>query len=448
MIPAVVIGGERRIVDEDVTPRLKKHGLDVIDVFPMDKEMGDLPRGAEVFVLLTNMMSHRHNDFAKAEAERRGNVKVVYGSSKGSLLVRRLIAAGYPEVKPPAPGAEPPAKTTAVSNPRLPGGFYEAELVGSDMDENYLYVMLQIQNDPVYGGAVYTDVLISRKDYAKSEGLDRVYDFVRTLGIPAGKTGKGVEEFRRSTDELWGRPVWFHAAPAGNGTRITYYEKSQWALKSAAQRRRRASVVAAPPLPVSPVTPVPPVTPVTPVREEEPMSSTRTLRVAPDATAFAPGSLYHRVLSVLAVNPSLTRDETAESVNCSTGSTFSTMWTKARKELGIASVRTGPVTIDRPVYEAACATLGVTPVVGATFYRERKPPAPQLTILPPPPVAPTPKVESPSVTEPPKDDLAEIREILALLRDEMVKRDIRQMVVTPEGVDFTRVVTVSGKMEF
>jgi hypothetical protein len=448
MIPAVVIGGERRIVDEDVTPRLRKHGLDVIDVFPMDKEMGDLPRDAEVFVLLTNMMSHRHNDFAKAEAERRGNVKVVYGSSKGSLLVRRLVAAGYPEVREPAPAPVAP-KPAAVSNPRLPGGFWEAELVGSDMDENYLYVMLQIQNDPVYGGAVFTDVLISRADYAAGRGLDRVYDFVRTLGIPVGKTGKGVEEFRRSTDELWGRPVWFHAAPAGNGTRITYYEKSQWALKSAAQRRRRVPVAAAPPPPVTPVpVPVPPVTPVTPVREEEPMPSTSSLQLAPDTTRFRVESLYHQLLKVLAADPALTRDETVQRLHITASSSFSTTWATARKELGISSVRTGPVTIDRPVYEAACATLGVTPVEGTTLHRERKPPAPQLTILPPPPVAAAPKVEAPPQVEPPKDDLAEIREILALLRDEMVKRDIRQMVVTPEGVDFTRVVTVSGKMEF
>jgi hypothetical protein len=178
------------------------------------------------------------------------------------------------------------------------------------------------------------------------------------------------------------------------------------------------------------------------------MPSTSSLHLAPDTTRFRVESLYHQLLKVLAADPALTRDETVQRLHITASSSFSTTWATARKELGISSVRTGPVTIDRPVYEAACATLGVTPVEGTTLHRERKPPAPQLTILPPPPVAAAPKVEAPPQVEPPKDDLAEIREILALLRDEMVKRDIRQMVVTPEGVDFTRVVTVSGKMEF
>lgn len=442
MIPAVVIGGERRIVDEDVTPRLRKHGLNVIDVFPMDKEMGDLPRDAEVFVLLTNMMSHRHNDAAKAEAERRGGVRVVYGSSKGSLLVRRLVAAGYPEVREAA-SATVETKPATVSNPRLPGGFWEAELVGSDMDEDYLYVMLRIQNDPVYSGAVYTDVLFSREDYAKGRNLDRVCDFVRTLGIPLGKTGKGVEEFRRSTDELWGRPVWFHISPVGGKTTVIYYEKSQWALKSAAQRRKRA---VSPPVLVTPNCEeemrIAPMLPVVAVPDPVPLD-------VHAVTRHQNGSLHHRVLCVLAENPAYTRDETADCLEVSPSSTFSTLWAKARKELGISSVRTGPVMLDRSIYVPACATLGVRPVDGETIYRGRKLPKTPAAAPPveSPPVADAPLVAA-SVMTPPTDDLAEIREILTLLRDEMAKRDIRRMVVTPEGVDFTRVVTVIGKMEF
>ena len=41
----------------------------------------------------------------------------------------------------------------------------------------------------------------------------------------------------------------------------------------------------------------------------------------------------------------------------------------------------------------------------------------------------------------------ELKEIIALLREEMAKRDIRRLVVSPEGVAMTRVVVVEDTLD-
>lgn len=483
MIPTVVIGGERRIVDEDITPRLNRHGLDVIDVFPMDKEMGDLPKDARIFFFVTNMMSHRHNDYAKAEAERRGDVKVIYGTSKGSIITQRLIDAGYPEVRTVKPAKVPVESDSVIhiSNPKLPGGFYQATVYDGDIDEEKMVMLYSIDYGPEgtkHAGKVYTDVLLRKEDYASGKPIDQLLDFLRSIGVELGKTNKGLADLKARQDRLYGRIVYFQLVPAGNSTRVVYLDASIWQIKSANQRRRH------PITPIEPVTLVPPpveeimVTPTpapqmnghkstpAPVHTALPNSPTfsATLPPATWVIPFRPGAdrtEYDRLIRFIATNPLVTKEETAAYMGVSVyNATYDVYWRTARRTLGVVSMRTSPVTIDRTLYEPACAELGITPVGWSECARTRKinatpalaelptPPSPAAHADAPPAAAAPAPVAFIAETPAPSDDLTELREILAMLRDEMVKRDIRRMVVTPSGVDFTRVVTVEAKMEF
>jgi hypothetical protein len=470
MIPTVVIGGERRIVDEDITPRLNKHGLDVIDVFPMDKEMGDLPKDAKVFFFVTNMMSHRHNDFAKAEAERRGNVKVIYGTSKGSIITQRLVDAGYPEVQ------ETVNTTTAfdresaivrISNPKLPGGFYMATVMDGDIDEEKMMMMYHVDYGPEgakYAGKIYTDVLLRKEEYASGKPIDQLLAFLSSIGVELGKTNKGLADMKARQDRLYGKTVYFQLMPANGGTRVVYLDSSIWQVKSANQRRRypinAAKTNELPPIIVELIAPVmEEVMPPSPALSIVPPAETK-----PAAPQWAnPGitdeqkATYVKLLRYIAENPLVTKEDGATYLGCSPlNSTYDKFWQTARRTLGIHSIRTSPVSIHHPTYDPMCASLGIPPVEWTTKARplRRAATAPLVPVVTPPPVVAAPAAEVPDVepvvaeTSAPSDDLAELREILALLRDEMVKRDIRRMVVTPSGVDFTRVVTVEAKMEF
>jgi hypothetical protein len=470
MIPTVVIGGERRIVDEDITPRLNRHGLDVVDVFPMDKEMGALPKEAQIFFFVTNMMSHRHNDAAKAEAERRGNVKVIYGTSKGSLITQRLIDAGYPEI---LPVNEPEtlnvqSSVVRISNPKLPGGYYKATVMDGDIDEEKMMMMYYIDYGPEgtkHEGKVYTDVLLRREDYASGKPIDRLYDFLGSIGVELGKTNKGLAEIKAKQERLYGRPVYFQLVPAADGTRVVYLDAAMWKIKSSNQRRRYpVDAISAPP--------------TTPTPTEETVSMPPKLTVVPPALAPVPAPVaptpapvwtnigktdeqkdaFERLIRYIATDPLVTKEDGARYLGTtSLNSTYATFWQTARRMLGVYSIRTSPVQIEREQYVKVCASLGITPVEWTERARARRG-APETTVAPVAPVVetPAPVVETPmpvaappvAETAAPSDDLSDLREILALLRDEMVKRDIRRMLVTPEGVDFTRVVTVTGKMEF
>jgi hypothetical protein len=462
MIPAVVIGGERRIVDEDVTPRLRRHGLDVIDVFPMDKEMGDLPQNAAVFVFLTNMMSHRHNDAAKAEADRRGDVKVVYGSSKGSLLAKRLTEAGYPAViETNAPPAPVKAQRPRVSNPTLPGGYYSGELYTSTVEDDHILISILLYVGPklpTNGNWVYTDVLINRTDYERddAEAMERVRAFVASIGIRSTD-----DLFKPSTGDLMGRMLYFHYNPNAK-IPVSYLTETQWKLKSAAQRRRTPSappptnpvphleLVPEPPMPTLVPAPAPAPAPASVPEPSYPLANYTLLRFQYSGVAL---EQYDGIFPILAAQPTLTGGQVLDAYTAKVGhpvtrnGRFNEVYRDVRKALGITSNAGGTVTVDRVAYEAVCAHIGVTPQEGTTFHRPANAARRASAAAPPPPVVVSPTAPS-FITAGQKGELDDLREIVAMLRDEMARRDIRRLVVTPDDVAFTRVVTVEGKLEF
>ena len=190
--------------------------------------------------------------------------------------------------------------------------------------------------------------------------------------------------------------------------------------------------------------------------------------------------LYEKFLPVLAASPSLSNRALANHFNSAYGSTGEPA-RSARDTLGIVDVDGGrAVSLSRNVYDAACKALGVSPVLAQRLEKqfsvaEASPvvastlasavtaapvitPAPvvienaTVTFTPSPvpmpvPVpVPAPKPAAPALK--PTDEMQEFRDLVNLLRSEMIKRNITKLVVTPESVDATKVITVNESLGF
>jgi hypothetical protein len=66
--------------------------------------------------------------------------------------------------------------------------------------------------------------------------------------------------------------------------------------------------------------------------------------------------------------------------------------------------------------------------------------------MPVPVPVPAPKPAVPALK--PTDEMQEFRDLVNLLRAEMTKRNITKLVVTPESVDATKVITVNESLGF
>lgn len=171
--------------------------------------------------------------------------------------------------------------------------------------------------------------------------------------------------------------------------------------------------------------------------------------------------VYDRVLPLLAAHPALSNRAISEGINVPYGSTGEPA-RAARETLGISDEQGGQsVAINRPVYEAACAALNLTPVEGNRFPKSYSTATKQQSVPTPPPApipapvatpAPTPApVPAPVAATAPKpavDENTDLKDLVLLIRTEMAKRNITRLVVTPESVDATKVVTVTESLGF
>lgn len=476
MIPTVVIGGEKSFVQEKLAPNLALHNLDIVDIWPWDKEPGTIPDGTKLLFFLTDMMSHRHNDNAKAEALRR-NIPIVYGVRKWSVTRDRLVEAGYEEVTHIEDMDT--LETIRVSNPTMPGGYYEGVILAALVYDAHITVTLETTDGPQVG-AVYTDVLVTRDAYENNNkaAFARIQAFRKSCAVPDTDNDEST---------LDGRTMYFHYYP-GNTPPLTYVPKSTFDIKSARARKTRKDV-SAPPTPVSPVPLVPPVE-VPVIRADLVNEDTATSTPVMDPAAALVLLSYRGqperqknfmyVMKVLAENPTLTTKEIGVLYNKHHGTQISykgiltVLARDARVVLGLSYDAGGNVYINRPLYEHTCKACGATPVAGDRFRRngnlsggtavkvakateKAAPKAPPVAPVKPAPVAAAPVEVTPTVAppaEPPaamdaqKGELDDLKEILSMLREEMAKRDIRRLVVTPTGVDMTRVVVQETKLEF
>jgi hypothetical protein len=282
--------------------------------------------------------------------------------------------------------------------------------------------------------------------------MERVRAFVASIGIRSTD-----DLFKPSTGDLMGRMLYFHYNPNAK-IPVSYLTETQWKLKSAAQRRRTPSappatnpvphleLVSEPPMPT--LVPVP--TPAPAPAPAYPLANYTFLRLQYSGVAL---EQFDGILPILVTQPTLTGGQVLEAYTAKVehpvtrNGRFNEVYRDVRKALGITSNAGGTVTVDRVAYEGVCAHIGVTPLDGTTFHRPPNARRAAATAAPPPPVVVSPAAPS-FITAGQKDDLHDLREIVAMLRDEMARRDIRRLVVTPDDVAFTRVVTVEGKLEF
>jgi hypothetical protein len=172
--------------------------------------------------------------------------------------------------------------------------------------------------------------------------------------------------------------------------------------------------------------------------------------------------IYDKFLPVLAGTPGLSNRALSNRFSVPYGSTGEPARC-ARDTLGLSDIEGGrAVSIDRNTYEAACRALSVSAVPGKRVTKEMDipvlpampVPSTPVTVTPvvvqaapvtPAPVAPAP---APQPVSKPQDENADFKDLVNLIRSEMVKRNITKLVVTPDNVDATKVITVNESLGF
>jgi hypothetical protein len=170
---------------------------------------------------------------------------------------------------------------------------------------------------------------------------------------------------------------------------------------------------------------------------------------------------YQEVLRELAKNPAMSNRGLEDPTNIPRG-TVTGLAESARKTLGIANGYNNKyVTLDRPRYAWWCEKLGVTPVENdalpkVTVPGEKKIVRKTRPATVPPPIyrkpepvpAPVATPVSVPVPETPRDENADLKDLVGLIRLEMVRRNITKMVVTPENVEVTRLVVTTETLGY
>ena len=177
--------------------------------------------------------------------------------------------------------------------------------------------------------------------------------------------------------------------------------------------------------------------------------------------------LYEQFLPMLAIAPGLSNKHLSERTNKPYG-TVGEPARCARETMGLRDEDGGGhhVLIDRNIYEKNCAILGLPPIQGVRISKgealdvaaRKEDLNPKEQAAPPPPPPPSPpapiRFEPSAVSDvnapppAPRDALADIRSLVEMLRAEMASRNISRMVITPTGVDVTRVVVIDESLGF
>lgn len=196
------------------------------------------------------------------------------------------------------------------------------------------------------------------------------------------------------------------------------------------------------------------------------------IKHSPRVAALGTGTLrtmYDRFLPYLAQNPGASNKGLAEVFDFPYGS-CGEPGRCARETLGLTLDKMSgnmAMLIDRPVYEAVCAAIGVQPVEGAKVTKEAiYPPKEEITRPAKKPITErTQKSKLPVVATveaasvPPavradfeaseharKTDLGDLKDLVLLLRVEMQKRNITKLVITPDAADATKTVVVNESL--
>jgi hypothetical protein len=156
---------------------------------------------------------------------------------------------------------------------------------------------------------------------------------------------------------------------------------------------------------------------------------------------------YTKVMHALLESPGLTNSALMEATGFPKG-TIAVLANMARNTMGVTtSAGNLPVTLERDRYEYWCKKYEVAPVEGTQIAKVGSV-APKV-VTPEPAPAPRQAFTPVALPKPkPTDEMQDFRDIVNLLRAEMEKRNITRLVVTPEGVDATRVVTVNESLGF
>jgi hypothetical protein len=326
-------------------------------------------------------------------------------------------------------------------------------------------LMITYGPQPDARGCVYTDTLITRAAYESGGPTDKVVELFKSAGLRPNELIKLKEKYERA-DELWGKVVYFRMGPrtlnTDTGDTLTYMERTQWMLASSRQRKKsnwkeiEPTIHEYPDVTIHTEEPVMPVAAVPDIRKETPVVEAKPKAPHPfeHETEFSTQlqrNRYREMILLLAEQPDLTGAEVSERMDWTSGIGFRTVWQKVRTVLGIQSNRSGEVIIDRESYVPACEALGVAPIEWSRIRRPREvnkdmTPGASIQLFPTPTSAPTRAPDTDKISVKPTDT-KELKEIITLLREEMARQDMRRLVITPTEVEFTRVVTVEGKLE-
>ena len=120
LVPTVVLGGESSLVVDKIAPHLREHGLAVIAHCDWYKARSlVMPEVTRVLFMLTDMVGHHLSVPMVDEARSRG-IKVIYGCRKYAVYASRLAAAGFPALLPASLPASPTITVTLATLNPLP----------------------------------------------------------------------------------------------------------------------------------------------------------------------------------------------------------------------------------------------------------------------------------------------------------------------------------------
>lgn len=413
LVPTVVLGGEASLVVDKIGPHLQEHGLAVIAHCDWYKARSlVMPEVTRVLFLLTDMVGHHLSVPMVDEARSRG-IKVVYGCRKYAVYASRLEAAGFPLLSQSAPLPVAPTivTTLATLNPptqeEVPMPPAEVSPL-SDTDTLTERVIALLASEPALSGRVVGEWLgVSRY---KVEPLVKVAR--KVLGIVAG------------VDDVLIQPDTYRAACAARGITPITLPANNIVLRPESSRPGR----------------------------------TRTRR-----------GVLEKAIAHLAKNPLATAKDVKEAIGVNT-TTVASATTEARGVLGIefGRGRSLAVTVDMDKWRKTCEEHGLTEVFPvpqdgvilktwptrevserpaskpAAPPRPARPPRSSLREHPLPQSAVPAAVVAPEV--PAGDPLKDVRDLVELLRAEMVKHRIESLTLTAYETKMRRLVVVDESL--
>lgn len=467
MRSALVVGGQDRFIQTRIVPRLAEHGIEVVDSWPVDKEPGEHLPKVDLLYFVTDMMSHRHNDTAKAMAQK-ANIPIVMALQKWAVTRQRLIDAGFPALNdtlastvteetlltyytetslPQSEYAEARIYTKAT----LPSGFYRGAVVRTrefyDEAEPRTAWLVELKEGPA-------TVLQSKVCFLELQYTPRDVTTLLTI-MKHGKVTVPPDFQTNDSIPIEDLPLYMQHL---NG-KITYMSETQWQMKSARQRRHAQQA----PAPSAAPLPPPPLPALPPEPDEDAMSYQPAYECISDYRDAAPGIKTQATIALplLAAEPFRTLDSFAGHLNISSGQ-VQTGIALARKMLHLKGLKYFASASQYETFASRCRMFGCTPVsmeaANASPYAKAPPalvapaPAPASTPTPaedtmPAPVAPLTPAPVSAPPSAPSDDLGEFKTMLAMLREEMKRVGVESVTLGPKGANFRRVVVIEDTVD-